>query len=406
MAETQPSSRSYSAAARGPPPSSGSMFTTTSLCDILDRAQKALQAVLDAHSRATSDSSTSSPAVIAELAALARPSVRDLQAAHAGLAAATVLHSPQRSPSATLSSNSPIYTAPHKPSSTAQAWIPDRCIVLDPPEDRLRRLPSDFSRMGKTIETALQTTFSLNSSSLVQMLRRTIKGGYCAQLHPSCSPQARSLHSLTFSDGTVWQCTPLSQTPRISTSGTTNIHPTSIRRDSFVVSRVPTSIPDSGLLRAFADANAARLGLSSEALLARLKSADRLQRRLSHGSNAGQWVPSHSVRFCGEPALVTSILATGHVVMDFQALQVRPFSFPARHCFHCGQFGHVAKHCRGRCHRCASRHPTQGCPLNKQPRRPAVRSSRPLSSAPGSYRTSTQVDEMDVTGSRPAGSLH
>ena len=176
----------------------------------------------------------------------------------------------------------------------------------------------------------------------------------------------------------------------------TNSPSTSIRRDTFIVAGVPDSIPDSELRKAFANSNAKRLGHSPGALLARLRSAERLQRRLHRGPNAGRLVPSRSVRFTAEPSIVKHILATGHAVLDFQALEVRSYTMPLRHCYHCGKAGHVAKHCRSKCHRCEGRHPTEACPLGK-----------PVSAGPARSQTIPPgFARTDVTGSRPSGRPH
>ena len=148
--------------------------------------------------------------------------------------------------------------------------------------------------MGTAFTQALSTALSLTSSStpIVEMLRRTSKGGYCVQLFPSFSVQARALSTLTLPDGTIWRCTPLRQSSNIFTSGDKNSRPVQIRCDSFIVTGVPDSIADSDLLQAFAASNAERLQLSPGILMARLQSAERLRRWLSYGPKAGTWVPS------------------------------------------------------------------------------------------------------------------
>lgn len=390
------SQKSYAAAAaQGPSPLPPSSIDTASLGDILQRAQQVLQQVLDNHLQPSSNAPNPPPAT---LATLARSTVKELQAARAGLAAAAALSSH----AATIAPHSS-----HPPSGSSsrqhhrrptRAMVADRCLVLDPPNDQLRRLPSDFSRMGRAIDQALTNQLSLTSAStpIVEMLRRTSKGGYCVQLFPSCSDQARALSSLTLPDGTIWRCTPLSQSSDIFPSGDKNPRPATIRRDSFIVTGVPDSIADPELLKAFADSNAQRFRLSPGMLMARLKSAERLQRRLSRGPDAGTWVPSHSVRFSGDTSLVTDVLNSGHVVLDFRALEVRPYSFPSRHCFHCGSPGHVAKHCRSRCHRCDSRHPTQPCPLGTHG---LPKPARSTDLPPG-------FSAADGMGTRPTGRLN
>ena len=371
-----------------------SSITTHSLEAILERAQQVLQLVVDDHRYQSHLSSSTLPSSInPQLATQALCSVRELQATRAGLVAVLAL-SPHPHPASTQTVRSQLPASPPSPTRRPnRAWVHARCVVLDPPEDRFRRLPTDFTKMGATIEQALRSTLSLTSSPLVELLRRTSKGGYCVQFSPSCSTQAQALSSLTLDDGTIWRCTPLQQSSSIFTSGDKNLRRATIRRDSFIVAGVPESIDDSKLLTTFAASNAERLQLSPAMLAARLKSAERLQRRLSRGPDAGKWVPSHSVRFSGDTSLVNAILATGHAILDFRALEVRHYSFPSRTCFHCGLSGHVAKHCRSRCHRCTSRHPTQPCPLGKH----APPSAAQFPPNP------TGFPPADVTGFRPTG---
>ena len=176
---------------------------------------------------------------------------------------------------------------------------------------------------------------------------------------------------------------------RPSNGGPTNSHPPEIRRDSFVLSPIPDSMDTSEVIATFSRDNAARLGLSPTALAARLTRAERLQRRLSRGSHTGQWVPSRSVRIMGKLALVTSIIAVNHTVLGLHSVEVRQFSLPTLHCFHCGAAGHVARHCRGRCHRCDHRHPMQ--PYPRRPAAPDRRDWREEASGRGLARLGGQL---------------
>ena len=332
---------------------------TAGLVDILERAQVALRAALQASSHLSLHQSSQSP--WAELTTLASSSLREITAAQAGLAAAQALHqaAPQTRP--------PEPTQPpaaQKPNArTLTAWDAKRCIVIDPPDDKKRRAPTDISAMGTSLTAALRTRLDAPRGRLVEQLRRTAKGGYCAQISAPFSTQARTLTTLEITDQGTWSCTPLHQTRSPLNGGSTNSRPPTIRRDSFILSPVPDSLDGPAVLEAFSRDNAARLGLSPRTLSTRLTQATRLQRRLSRGPQAGSWVASRSIKVSGDPALVASIIATGHAVLDFHAVEVRPFSLPTQHCFHCGLAGHVARHCRGRCHRCSRSHPTQPCPL-------------------------------------------
>ena len=217
--------------------------------------------------------------------------------------------------------------------------------------------------MGTSLTAALRTKLNAPQGRLVEQLRRTAKGGYCAQIPAPFSAPARTLTTLQIADQGTWSCTPLHQTRSPSNGGSTNSRPPTIRRDSFILSPVPDSLDGPAVLEAFSRDNAARLGLLPRTLSTRLTQATRLQRRLSRGPQAGSWVASRSIKVSGDPAIVASIVATGHAVLNFHAVEVRPFSLPTQHCFHCGLAGHVARHCRGRCHHCSHSHPTQPCPL-------------------------------------------
>ena len=361
---------SYAAIARGVRSSTCTPIGTAPLCAVLDRAITALKAVIDA-SHAGTDGQCAVQTTLRELAALADPAVRELVAAQAGLAAANALdggaaRSAAPPPSPDISAGPDAQSPPAARSvavKAAAAWEPSRCIVLEPPDDRHRRQPTDLHRMGRLVEAAVRSSLKLGSEPALEMLRRTARGGYTAQFFASVSPRVRALSALDLGAPGRWQCAPLRNASRPSAGREGN---TVVRRDSFVVANVPDSIPESQLLEVFSASNADRLRSSPASLRGRLRSANRLQRRLASGPNAGKWVPSRSVRFCGDPELVAGVIELGFAVLDFRVLEVRPFSVPARQCYHCGGIGHMAKHCRSKCPSCGSRHPTRECPLRKR----------------------------------------
>ena len=291
---------------------------------------------------------------------------------------------------------------------TAPAWAPARCIVLDPPDDALRRRPTDISGMGSVLSAALRRVLRPPSDSIVEMLRRTAKGGYCAQLPATCPPSLlQSARALTGIDvaGVHWSCSPLRQTVHPLTCGDTDQRPRPILRDSFVVAPVPVSFSDSAVLQAFIRDNAERLKLSTTALQARLASASRLTRRLSRGPQAGTWVPSHSVRIQGDPSLVAAIVHAGPAVVDFHLVEVRSYTFAAQHCFHCGAAGHVARHCRGHCHRCDRVHPTEPCPVARTRLEPEAQACPRPSSSRRRTRPPSPTPCSHITGTRHSGGL-
>ena len=314
---------------------------TAALTAILERTQKALQAVIQ--TSAALQTNPTSPAPWPELTELASESLRELAAAHAGIAAADALHPSHTSdpPSA------PERPPPDQPSRAAPlaAWDDGQCIVVDPPDDRLRRAATDIEGMGAALTAALRPILNAPQGRIIDQLRRTAKGGYCAQICAPHSDQARTLKALTIGDQGTWSSSPLRQTRRALNGGPTNSRPPEIRRDSFVLSPVPDSLDASAVIAVFSRDNATQLGLSPTALAARMTRAKRLKRRLSHGPQARSWVASCSVRITGDPTLVASIIAANHAVLGFHSIEVRQFSLPALHCFHCGAAGHVARHC-------------------------------------------------------------
>ena len=247
--------------------------------------------------------------------------------------------------------------------------------------------------MGRLVEAAVRSSLKLGSEPALEMVRRTARGGYTAQFLASVSPRVRALSALNLGATGRWQCAPLRNASRPSAGREGN---TVVRRDSFVVANVPDSIPESKLLEAFSASNAGRLRSSPASLRGRLRSANRLQRRLATGPNAGQWVPSRSVRFCADPELVAGVIELGFAVLDFRVLEVRPFSVPARQCYHCGGIGHMAKHCRSKCHSCGSRHPTRECPLRK--RGPAASGAGTSGEQLGSERRTENIGSQSLRG--------
>ena len=123
---------------------------------------------------------------------------------------------------------------------------------------------------------------------------------------------------------------------------------------------------DSDLLTAFASANARTLGLSPAALQAQLISAVRLRCRCPSGLESGTWQPSTSIRFVGKPSIVRRVLAASSLFLYFCAVEARPYTLPARQCYHCGMQGHLSRHCRGNCPFCGRQHPTRACPLGQR----------------------------------------
>ena len=151
---------------------------------------------------------------------------------------------------------------------------------------------------------------------MIDRIHRTTRGGYRVEVPPSLAPQIRTITSVDLPVWGTWTCRPAVPTdlpaPSLSQPQTPQY-----RRDSFVVVGVPLSEDDSGLLAAFASANARLLGMSPAALQAQLISAERLRRRCPSGPEAGTWQLSTSIRFVGEPALVRRILEAPTIFLHF-----------------------------------------------------------------------------------------
>lgn len=140
----------------------------------------------------------------------------------------------------------------------------------------------------------------------------------------------------------------------------------STRGDCFVVRGVTADRPIANLLNSFADGNAHRVGMTSTQLLSRLKTVERLQRRLNQGPQAGQWVPSSSIKITCDSDIARRFVSASIAILDHQAHEVIPFTVPVRTCFHCEKVGHSAKYCRGICATCGAKHPAHPCPISKR----------------------------------------
>ena len=225
---------------------------------------------------------------------------------------------------------------------------------------------------------------------MIDRVHRTARGGYRIEVPSPLVAQIRSLTSIELSAWGTWTCRPATGTDLPTPSRSPGLT-AQYRRDSFVLVGVPLSEDDSDLLTAFASANARSLGLSPRALQAQLISAVRLRRRCPSGPESGTWQPSTSIRFVGEPSIVRRVLAASSLFLHFRMVEARPYTLPARQCYHCGLQGHMSRYCRGNCPFCGRQHPTRACPLGQRV------SSAP--SAPSSHQT-------PMHGTRPDRGTH
>ena len=239
---------------------------------------------------------------------------------------------------------------------------PQRCFIFEPHDVTQRRASIDTCSFAATLTTHLQTRLSLPEASVLDRAHRTTRGGYRVEVSPPLVPQIQAVTSVDLPGLGTWTCRPATSTDLPSPWPS---HPQTPqhRRDSFVIVGVPLSEGDSGLLAAFASANARQLGMSPAALQARLLSTERLRRRCPSGSTVGTWQPSTSIRFVAEPTLVRRVLEAPIIFLHFRAVQVRPYTLPICQCYHCGLHGHMSRYCRGSCPFCGRQHPTRPCPL-------------------------------------------
>ena len=119
--------------------------------DILERMQVVLRTAIHASSHLSPHQSSQSS--WAELTTLTSSLLWEITTAHAGLAAAQALHqaAPQTGP---LEQTQP--PATQKPKArTLATWDKNRCIVIDPPDDKKHRPPTDISAMETSLTAAL-----------------------------------------------------------------------------------------------------------------------------------------------------------------------------------------------------------------------------------------------------------
>ena len=201
---------------------------------------------------------------------------------------------------------------------------------MNPREDSLRRVPTHVIHFGQRVEIAVRSTLKLTSSeSPVEIVRRTARGGYCVQFSESIAPRVRRLASLSINSGEQWTIHPLSAEASVSPRDKNSRN---VRRDCFVISRIPSELSEVDILPRLARQNASRLRTTERDLLSRFRSVKTLQRRLASGKDARKWVPSSSVCVYADPKLVSSVLTLGLVILDYQTYSVRPFEMPVLQC--------------------------------------------------------------------------
>ena len=386
MAPTHP--RSYAAAAAGAqdqcgPPTQPGTPSPLGLCALLDRTMALLHgAIREAH--ASTGSSAPAARSLAGIAEAAGPLTAELRAARAGLAAAEALRAlgPTGLAEAPASSlpRGPSMASPTSPASrpdgrppqgrrpppqSATAWAPARCVTLHPPADSMRTLPTDIPGFARRAEEALAKALPHHHHVTLELVRRTAKGGYTIQVRPALASPVRQLSHLQMANGEDWKCHPLqsdtSPTTNAADNGDKRFH-----RNCFVIRGVRVDQPVDSIIHDIASSNAHRLDMQPAALLSLIRSATRLQRRLSQGPQAGTWSPAASIKITADPEIVAKFLSLGSVVFHLHSHEVAPFTSITPTCFRCGVPGHIAKFCRGtaRCRSCGAQgsHETRNCP--------------------------------------------
>ena len=155
---------------------------------MLSRAINTLGDVLTAAQETYTDPAAAAKR-LSSLPALCRPIHAELTSAKTGFDAAITLGAqthPSRPPPTPAPPQTPVpvRSTPRNTRTTdpkhAAVWSAVRCVVMNPREDSLRRVPTHVIHFGQRVEIAVRSTLKLTSSeSPVEIVRRTARGGYC-----------------------------------------------------------------------------------------------------------------------------------------------------------------------------------------------------------------------------------
>ena len=131
---------------------------------------------------------------------------------------------------------------------------------------------------------------------------------------------------------------------------------------SIVIQGIPADVTKDEFLTELRVSLASRLVASGDPSGDGIRSATRLQRRITTPSGKS-WAPSRTVRVDVSQTLGEELLTRGTIVYQFRSLPVRRFTPMTRTCFRCGKEGHEARFCRSppRCRHCGKDHETRAC---------------------------------------------
>ena len=238
--------------------------------------------------------------------------------------------------------------------TTSQDWDPSRCLVLEPALDSQRTAPTAGPKFAAAVDAFLRRMGPDVPARVVELVRRTRRGGYQLQFFAGCFSRVQALlGSLTvmLSDFGSWTMTP---TRAEHANGPTV---------SIVVQGVPVDVTKEEFLTEFRLSIASRLSASGAPTTSdEIRCASRLQRKITTASGKA-WAPSRTVRVDVSQALGEAILSRGTIVYQFRSLPVCQFTPMTRTCFRCGKEGHKARFCYStpRCRHCGKDHETRAC---------------------------------------------
>lgn len=240
-------------------------------------------------------------------------------------------------------------------------WDLNRCLVLEPAFDSQRTTPTAGPRFAAAMDAHLRRLAEDIPARSVELVRRTRRGGYQVQFFAQCFPRVQSLlgsSSVMLPHFGTWTMTPRWTDP----AGGPSV--------SIVVQGVPVDVTKEEFLAELRLGIASRLSVSGDPTCDGIRSASRLQRRITTSSGKA-WAPSRTIRVDVSQALGEALLTRGTIVYQFRSLPVRRFTPMTRTCFRCGKEGHEARFCRStpRCRHCGRDHETRACRIGR--RRPS-----------------------------------
>ncbi len=237
-----------------------------------------------------------------------------------------------------------------------QEWHLNRSLILEPLNNEQRCAKINSPSFARELEDFIRHHYTFGPGRLIELVRRTRRGGYQVQFFSSYFIRAREAlkdNDISLNTFGKWK---VYQRPS---------QPSSRDMMSVVILRIPLSMSTSDFTEEFCSCNASRFsGFDSNSLRSTLHSVLRLSQRKVSSSGASAWVPSSSIRCIVDRKLGEALLAHGSLVVGFQSVDVRDYHPPVRICYHYVYEGHLARFCRSppHCRHCDGPHPLRDCP--------------------------------------------